>query len=124
MLGLWDGNPVKLDCYDHYTTTDGDKFILSNKKRHSLAHKKSQKKKKCPNQPEKQPFFSYKSLPENDDCVYLCVYISHNMEVSGHRKIGLFIQQIFMEHLQRVRHWTGTGEILVVVFNFYSHSTL
>ena len=22
MLGLWDGNPVKLDCYDHYTTTD------------------------------------------------------------------------------------------------------
>ena len=20
--GLWDGNPVKLDCYDHYTTTD------------------------------------------------------------------------------------------------------
>ena len=22
VLGLWDGNPVKLDCYDHYTTTD------------------------------------------------------------------------------------------------------
>ena len=22
MLGLWDGNPVKSDCYDHYTTTD------------------------------------------------------------------------------------------------------
>ena len=22
MLGLWDGNPVKLDCDDHYTTTD------------------------------------------------------------------------------------------------------
>ena len=22
MPGLWDGNPVKLDCYDHYTTTD------------------------------------------------------------------------------------------------------
>jgi len=20
MLGLWDGNPVKLDCDDHYTT--------------------------------------------------------------------------------------------------------
>ena len=20
--GLWDGNPVKSDCYDHYTTTD------------------------------------------------------------------------------------------------------
>ena len=20
--GLWDGNPVKLDCYDHYATTD------------------------------------------------------------------------------------------------------
>ena len=20
--GLWDGNPVKFDCYDHYTTTD------------------------------------------------------------------------------------------------------
>jgi len=19
VLGLWDGNPVKLDCYDHYT---------------------------------------------------------------------------------------------------------
>ena len=22
VLGLWDGDPVKLDCYDHYTTTD------------------------------------------------------------------------------------------------------
>ena len=22
VLGLWDGNPVKLDCYDHYITTD------------------------------------------------------------------------------------------------------
>ena len=22
VLGLLDGNPVKLDCYDHYTTTD------------------------------------------------------------------------------------------------------
>ena len=22
MLGLWDGNPVKSDCADHYTTTD------------------------------------------------------------------------------------------------------
>ena len=22
MLGLWDGNPVKLDRDDHYTTTD------------------------------------------------------------------------------------------------------
>ena len=22
VLGLWDGNPVKLDCYDDYTTTD------------------------------------------------------------------------------------------------------
>ena len=22
MLGLWDVNPVKLDCGDHYTTTD------------------------------------------------------------------------------------------------------
>jgi len=22
LLGLWDGNPVKLYCYDHYTTTD------------------------------------------------------------------------------------------------------
>ena len=22
VLGLWDENPVKLDCDDHYTTTD------------------------------------------------------------------------------------------------------
>ena len=22
MPGLWDGNPVKSDCYDHYITTD------------------------------------------------------------------------------------------------------
>ena len=22
VLGLWDGNTVKSDCYDHYTTTD------------------------------------------------------------------------------------------------------
>ena len=21
-LGVWDGNPIKLDCDDHYTTTD------------------------------------------------------------------------------------------------------
>ena len=21
VLGLWDGNPVKLDCYEHYITT-------------------------------------------------------------------------------------------------------
>ena len=27
MLELWDGNPVKLDCYDHYTTTDVKKKI-------------------------------------------------------------------------------------------------
>ena len=25
VLGLWDGNPVKLDCDDHYTTTDVEK---------------------------------------------------------------------------------------------------
>ena len=31
MLGLWDGNPVKLDCDDHYTTTDVINS-LSNKK--------------------------------------------------------------------------------------------
>ena len=22
VLGMWDGNPVESDCYDHYTTTD------------------------------------------------------------------------------------------------------
>ena len=22
VLGLWDGNPVEWDCYDHYTTAD------------------------------------------------------------------------------------------------------
>ena len=22
VLGLWDGNPEKSDCYDHYITTD------------------------------------------------------------------------------------------------------
>ena len=22
VLEFWDGNPVKLDCYDHYATTD------------------------------------------------------------------------------------------------------
>ena len=22
VLGLWDGNPMKLDFHDHYTTTD------------------------------------------------------------------------------------------------------
>ena len=39
MLGLWDGNPVKLDCYDHYTTADvinhlsnKNKLIKTNKK--------------------------------------------------------------------------------------------
>ena len=35
VLGLWDGNPVKLDCDDHYTTTDvikTNKQINKNKK--------------------------------------------------------------------------------------------
>ena len=31
VLGLWDGNPVKLDCDDHCTTTDVINS-LSNKK--------------------------------------------------------------------------------------------
>ena len=31
MLGLWDGNPAKLDCYGHYTTTNVINS-LSNKK--------------------------------------------------------------------------------------------
>lgn len=26
MLGLWDGNPLKLDCDGHYTTTDVKKI--------------------------------------------------------------------------------------------------
>ena len=36
VLGLWDGNPVKLDCDDHYTTTDVINS-LSNKKKSSSA---------------------------------------------------------------------------------------
>ena len=28
MLGLWDGNPVKLDCDDHFTTADVIKKFL------------------------------------------------------------------------------------------------
>ena len=32
VLGLWDGNPVTLDCYDHYTSTDVINH-LSNKNR-------------------------------------------------------------------------------------------
>ena len=32
MLGLWDGNLVKMDCDDHYTTTDVINS-LSNKKK-------------------------------------------------------------------------------------------
>ena len=30
--GLWDGNPVKLDCYDHYTTTDVINSLNNKKK--------------------------------------------------------------------------------------------
>ena len=37
VLGLWDGNPVKLDCEDHYTTTD----VIN-----SLKNKKQKEKKK------------------------------------------------------------------------------
>ena len=40
-LGLWDGNPIKLDCNDHCTTTNVIKS-LSNKK------KKKAKKKVYP----------------------------------------------------------------------------
>ena len=32
MLGLWDGNPIKLDCDDHCTTTNVVNS-LSNKKK-------------------------------------------------------------------------------------------
>ena len=31
VLGLWDGNPVKLDCDEHYTTTDVIKKLIINK---------------------------------------------------------------------------------------------
>ena len=30
MLGLWDGNPVKLDCYDHYITTNVINYLSNN----------------------------------------------------------------------------------------------
>ena len=33
VLGLWDGNPVKSDCYDHYTTTDVISSLESLKKK-------------------------------------------------------------------------------------------
>ena len=33
MLGLWDGNPVKLDCDDHYITTDVIHSLSNSKKR-------------------------------------------------------------------------------------------
>ena len=36
MLGLWDGNPVILDCYDHYTTTD----VINSLNKKSLIQKK------------------------------------------------------------------------------------
>ena len=36
MLGLWDGNPVKLDCYDHYTTTDVINSLSNKKKKFFL----------------------------------------------------------------------------------------
>ena len=36
-LGLWDGNPIKLDCYDHCTTIN----VIN-----SLSNKKKVKKKK------------------------------------------------------------------------------
>ena len=29
VLGLWDGKPVKLDCYDHYKTADVKYMTLS-----------------------------------------------------------------------------------------------
>ena len=35
MLGLWDGNPVKLDCDDHYTTTDVINSLSNNNKKKS-----------------------------------------------------------------------------------------
>ena len=34
VLGLWDGNPVKLDCNHHYTTTKKNKYT------HNTARKK------------------------------------------------------------------------------------
>ena len=43
MLGLWDGNPVKSDCYDHYITTDVIKNKIkcnSEKKNKKIKNKK------------------------------------------------------------------------------------
>ena len=33
MLGVWDGNPVKLDCDDHYTTINVINSLSDNKKK-------------------------------------------------------------------------------------------
>ena len=42
MLGFWDGNPVKLNCYDHYTATDViNSFDKKFKKRERLAIEES-----------------------------------------------------------------------------------
>ena len=43
VLGLWDGNPVKSDCYDHYTTTD-----VINKKKNFIFSEKCGKSKPFP----------------------------------------------------------------------------
>ena len=34
MLGLWDGNPIKLDCNDHCTTTNVINFLVIKNKQH------------------------------------------------------------------------------------------
>ena len=33
MLGLWDGNPIKLDCDDHCTTINVINSLSNNKKK-------------------------------------------------------------------------------------------
>ena len=45
VLGLWNGNPVKSDCYDHYTTTEVINS-LSNKKK--IVHFASVHRPLCP----------------------------------------------------------------------------
>ena len=39
VLGLWDGNPVTLDCDDHYTTTDVTNSWGNKKKKNKKSRK-------------------------------------------------------------------------------------
>ena len=86
MLGLWDGNPVKLDCYDHYTTTDMINSFELKKKKKRKKEKKREKKAKAKRQQSREQVLTCQGI-----CQQLGLGLSNLQNMRN--KCLLFISQ-------------------------------